>query len=133
MCLRPGRKVNVLPLLACMAICCLASGRALAVDALAKGFLTPPDAAKPRVWWSWTDGDITKDGIKLDLQWMHRVGVGGLQNFFDMSFGPTPKIVAQRLGFMTRPRVRHRGLPRVQRIGRPLGVPRAGHEKVGVE
>ena len=36
-------------------------------DALASGFDKPPDAAKPRVWWHWMNGNITKDGIKLDL------------------------------------------------------------------
>ena len=27
------------------------------------------------------NGNITKEGIKLDLEWMHRVGLGGFQNF----------------------------------------------------
>ena len=26
------------------------------------------------------NGNISKEGIKLDLEWMHRVGVGGFQN-----------------------------------------------------
>jgi hypothetical protein len=26
-------------------------------------------------------GNITKDGIKADLEWMKRVGIGGFQNF----------------------------------------------------
>ena len=52
-----------------------------ALDALEQGFATPPDAAKPRVWWHWMNGNITKEGIKLDLEWMHRVGIGGFQNF----------------------------------------------------
>ena len=27
------------------------------------------------------NGNITKEGIRLDLEWMHRVGLGGFQNF----------------------------------------------------
>ena len=48
-------------------------------DALAQGFKDPPDSAKPRVWWHWMNGNITKEGIKLDLEWMKRVGIGGFR------------------------------------------------------
>lgn len=70
-------------------------------DPLQQEFVSPPDSAKPRVWWHWMNGNITREGIKLDLEWMHRVGIGGLQNF-DGSIG-TPKLVEQRLAFMTPP------------------------------
>ena len=66
---------------------------------LEDGFKTPPNSAKPRVWWHWMNGNITKEGIKLDLEWMNRVGIGGFQNF-DASLG-TPKLVDQRLVYMT--------------------------------
>ena len=70
-----------------------------AEDKLASGFTNPPDSAKPRVWWHWMNGNITKEGIKLDLEWMHRVGLGGFQNFdADLS---TPKLVDKRLVYMT--------------------------------
>jgi hypothetical protein len=68
-------------------------------DSLATGFANPPDAAKPRVWWHWMNGNITKEGIQLDLQWMKRVGIGGFQNF-DAALN-TPKLVEQRLVYMT--------------------------------
>ena len=68
-------------------------------DALEQGFLSPPDAAKPRVWWHWMNGNITKEGIKLDLEWMKRVGIGGFQNF-DAALN-TPKLVDKRLVYMT--------------------------------
>jgi hypothetical protein len=68
-------------------------------DPLQKGFSDPPDAAKPRVWWHWMSGNITKEGIKSDLEWMHRVGIGGFQNF-DAGLN-TPQIVEKRLIFMT--------------------------------
>jgi hypothetical protein len=66
---------------------------------LEKGFVNPPDAAKPRVWWHWMNGNITKEGIRADLEWMHRVGIGGFQNF-DASL-MTPQIVEKRLVYMT--------------------------------
>lgn len=50
-------------------------------DPILRGFQNPPDSAKPRVWWHWMNGNISKEGIKLDLEWMKRVGIGGFQNF----------------------------------------------------
>ena len=69
------------------------------VNALEEGFRNPPDGARPRVWWHWMNGNITKAGIKLDLEWMKRVGIGGFQNF-DASLG-TPRVVEKRLVYMT--------------------------------
>jgi hypothetical protein len=68
-------------------------------DPLAGGFQTPPNSAKPRVWWHWMSGNISKEGIKADLEWMKRVGIGGFQNF-DAGMA-TPQIVEKRLVFMT--------------------------------
>ena len=48
-------------------------------DSLEAGFKNPPDSAKPRVWWHWTGGNVTKQGITKDLEWMKRVGIGGAQ------------------------------------------------------
>jgi hypothetical protein len=45
------------------------------------------------------NGNITKEGIKLDLEWMKRVGIGGFQNF-DAALN-TPKLVDKRLTYMT--------------------------------
>jgi hypothetical protein len=33
----------------------------------------------PRTWWHWTNGNVTKEGITKDLEWMKRVGIGGFQ------------------------------------------------------
>ena len=68
-------------------------------DALLRGFQNPPDSAKPRVWWHWMSGNVTKDGIKADLEWMKRSGIGGFQNF-DAGLN-TPQIVEKRLVYMT--------------------------------
>jgi hypothetical protein len=68
-------------------------------DTLLSGFQNPPDSAKPRVWWHWMSGNITKEGIQADLEWMKRSGIGGFQNF-DAGLN-TPQIVEKRLVFMT--------------------------------
>jgi hypothetical protein len=68
-------------------------------NTLAKGFADPPDSARPRVWWHWMSGNVTKEGIKADLEWMKRAGVAGFQNF-DAGLD-TPQIVAKRLVYMT--------------------------------
>jgi hypothetical protein len=57
-----------------------------AEDALASEFQNPPEAAWPRTWWHWTGGNVTKEGITKDLEWMKRVGIGGVQ-LADVSFG----------------------------------------------
>lgn len=72
---------------------------AQSTDALKKGFEDPPNGARPRVWWHWMNGNITKEGIKLDLDWMHRIGLGGFQ-VFDAALA-TPQVVKQRLVYMT--------------------------------
>jgi len=69
------------------------------LDPLKSGFENPPEGARPRVWWHWMNGNITKEGIKLDLEWMHRVGLGGFQNF-DAALS-TPTVVKKRLAYMT--------------------------------
>jgi hypothetical protein len=68
-------------------------------DQLKSGFENPPASARPRVWWHWMNGNISKDGIKLDLEWMHRSGLAGFQNF-DAAL-QTPQVVDHRLAYMT--------------------------------
>ena len=46
-----------------------------------KDFQNPPESAKPRVWWHWMSGNVSKEGITADLEWMHRVNIGGMQMF----------------------------------------------------
>jgi hypothetical protein len=66
---------------------------------LEQQFRDPSGSARPRLWWHWMNGNITRDGIAKDLAWMHRIGMGGLQNFdVDLS---TPQIVPHRLVYMT--------------------------------
>jgi hypothetical protein len=68
-------------------------------DALSAGFVNPPQSARPRVWWHWMNGNITREGIQKDLEWMARSGIGGLQNF-DAAL-MTPQVVEKRLSYMT--------------------------------
>ncbi len=83
---------------AALLACTLLGGPALADD-LADGFRNPPQSARPRVWWHWMNGNVTKDGIDKDLDWMARIGIGGVQNF-DANL-QTPQIVPERLTYMT--------------------------------
>jgi len=68
-------------------------------DPLKQGFETPPNSARPRVWWHWMNGNITREGVKLDLEWMNRIGIVGFQNF-DAALA-TPQVVDKRLAYMT--------------------------------
>lgn len=64
-----------------------------------QNFQNPPNSAKPRVWWHWMNGNVSKEGIQKDLEWMQRVGIGGFQNFDANLF--TPVVVPKKLVFMT--------------------------------
>lgn len=66
---------------------------------LLDNFQNPPQEARPRVWWHWMNGNITKDGIYKDLMWMHRAGIGGFHTF-DAGLA-TAQVVEQRLIYMT--------------------------------
>jgi hypothetical protein len=70
-----------------------------AQDSLAKGFVTPPDSAKPRTWWHWTNGNVTETGITKDLEWMKRVGIGGFQ-LVDVASG-NGQMVEPKIHFAT--------------------------------
>lgn len=38
-------------------------------------FMTPPDWSRIDTWWHWSEGNITKDGIRKDLESMHDNGI----------------------------------------------------------
>src|SRR5690349_7591414 len=56
----------------------LATSVVSAADYLAEGFHEPPASAKPWVYWFPLDGNITSNGITLDLEAMKRAGIGGV-------------------------------------------------------
>ena len=70
-------------------------------ETLWEGFVNPPHESRPRIWWHWLNGNITADGVQKDLDWMHRIGLGGFHNFDANQF--TPQIVAKRLDYMSAP------------------------------
>jgi hypothetical protein len=71
----------------------------LTAQTLQQNFQNPPNSAKPRVWWHWMNGNITKEGIQKDLEWFEKTGIGGFQNFDANLF--TPVVVPKKLVFMT--------------------------------
>ena len=46
-------------------------------DALETRFANPPEAAKPRCYWYWMDGHVSREGITKDIEAMRRAGIGG--------------------------------------------------------
>jgi hypothetical protein len=68
-------------------------------DALLNGFRTPPSSARPGVGWPWMNGNVTKDGIDKDLQWMHRVGISSVG--LGSAAIDTPTVVEKRLEYLT--------------------------------
>ena len=88
-----------IPSLICIAAFVKGSATNADEDSLAQGFQNPPAAARPRVWWHWMNGNITKVGIQLDLEWMHRIGLAGVQTF-DAALA-TPQVVDKRLVYMS--------------------------------
>ena len=61
---------SILATLAATALWCWAPGPAAArdLDGLEGDFRNPPDSARPRVWWHWMNGNVTKAGITADLE-----------------------------------------------------------------
>ncbi len=53
----------------------------IVAEAQEASFQNPPQSARPYVWWHWIDGNISKDGIRKDLEWMDRIGIGGFHQF----------------------------------------------------
>lgn len=49
-----------------------------ASDELESGFRNPPPSARPWVYWFPLDGNLSHNGITLDLEAMQRVGIGGV-------------------------------------------------------
>jgi hypothetical protein len=83
----------------------LFAGEALGqtADTLAAGFENPPASAKPRVWWHWIDGNVSKEGIRKDLDWLHEIGVGGVHQFdVALNRDSDEPLVAERAAYLSR-------------------------------
>jgi len=51
-------------------------GEEQSLDPLKKGFLNPPDSARPGVYWYFMDGNTTKEAMTGDLESMKEAGIG---------------------------------------------------------
>ena len=89
------RAAAYLHILVLLAVAC---GRNASVD-LEEGFVNPPKDAMPRVYWFWMNGNITREGVIKDIEWMHRIGMNGF-HIFDGDVS-TPQVVPERLTFMS--------------------------------
>ncbi len=61
-------------------------------DPLAEVFIHSPAEARPRCYWYWMNGNITREGILADLEGLAEVGVGGV-NYFDIGLLPSGPVV----------------------------------------
>jgi len=48
---------------------------------LQANFRQPPAAVRPQTYWLWMNGNVSRQGITLDLEAMKRVGIGGVLTF----------------------------------------------------
>ena len=63
-------------------LCCNQSAQIIEYsEDLEEGFKNPPDEAKPRTWWHWISGNVSKLGITKDLEAMKAVGIQEAQIF----------------------------------------------------
>ena len=76
--------------------CC--STNEVSLSELEEGFKNPPEEARPQVWWHWMNGNISKDGIRKDILWMHENGIAGFHHFDAALY--SEQIVDKRLIYM---------------------------------
>jgi len=69
-------------------------------DPLIEDFSNPPKDARPCVWWHWMDGNVSREGIAKDLEWMHRIGIAGFQQF-DAGGVNMPRASAVRYDYLS--------------------------------
>ncbi|MBR6416971.1 MAG: hypothetical protein IKS22_12855 [Bacteroidales bacterium] len=62
-------------------VCLITATATLSAQDMSKEFKDPPKNARIRVWWHWMDGNISKEGIRKDIEWFNRAGIGGFQQF----------------------------------------------------
>ena len=69
-------------------------------DHLMEGFHTPPDSAKPWVFWLWSEYDNT-EGITKDLEALKQLGIGGL-SFGDGGVGQLSQSWSEGFSYLVR-------------------------------
>jgi len=83
-------------LMLCMAVC--AARSSAAVSTLTSEFIDPPMSSRPFTWWHWINGNITREGITKDLEWMKDFGLGGAIVF---NVGMLPDDLPRKVPFGT--------------------------------
>lgn len=68
-------------------------------DYIYKNFQNPPAEARPQVWWHWMNGNVSKDGIRKDILWMHNSGITGF-HVFDAGM-ECPQIVPKLITYLS--------------------------------
>ncbi len=91
-----GIGVVLLPLLILFG--CAGKSVSPTLEELTENFANPPQEARPQVWWHWIDGNISKEGIREDLLWFQRIGLGGVHHF-DAALS-SPQVVDERVIYM---------------------------------
>ncbi len=78
----PFRRLSPVSLLEILVVLVIALAFACSVpdapDRLAAGFASPPESARPWVYWMWMDGNLTRNGLTADLEAMKQAGLGGV-------------------------------------------------------
>ena len=69
-------------------------------DGMMDNFTNPPESAGVRVWWHWMNGNVSKDGIRKDIEWMHRSGITGFMHF-DVGRKNYPDMIEHKMGYMS--------------------------------
>ena len=69
-------------------------------SSLVKDFVSPPKEARPQVWWHWMDGNVSKEGIRKDIEWMKRNGIEGFHQF-DAGGVNMPRAAKVRLPYLS--------------------------------
>ena len=75
------RKTKIIYLIAMSMLLASVCVNAATTSQLKKDFVDPPDIRKPYVMWYWMGGNISKEGVKADLDAMKEAGIGGVQIF----------------------------------------------------
>ena len=77
-------------------------------DSLKNSFVTPPDSAKPRVYWWWLFNRVDKAGITRDLEQFRAKGISGVNLICTGGYaGKTPLLGVDFLGSEWRELFRH--------------------------
>jgi hypothetical protein len=95
-------------------------------DALKASFLTPPDSAKPRVYWWWLFNRIDREGITRDLEQFRAKGISGVNLICTGGYaGKAPLLGVEFLGPEWRELFRH-AMREAKRLKIEIGFNMAG-------